>query len=478
MPASNTATSKCPISTVSYDVLREIFLHCIPHAVERYKIPNTRIVLMRLCQVCATWRMVALTFPLLWRRQHLSLTIADSDSFPLEMPATKYAFFLWWRKNLGRLPPFLVLENHPPSSKLSAREKHKLNLHEMISLLDYITSAQELTLDEIFWRRIQQAIDIGYIVNFPNLCTLSYNQVSEVFYVHCSIPEDSTPLLRHLILEADLPYAFSVPPNWCTLTHILVSPWICIPLNSWFSLIRGLPELQWADIAMQIADYESDLIPAMYTHSRLLVLSISIWPLNENNIQDEFSYGRLFFNLQLPVLNVLEVCATDYEAWTDERGMADISNVLKSTPAITRLLLGHHFLSPNSNVDTMIKIIQNATESIWTQASQLAHLQMTMDIKPDKRVLDGFLTAHLLIQSAFTRSKWLDLKNPSCPLRIINLCIDNDCMAKQCTEIRISEFPDVLFELATSFCDEFADANSTIARIAYEGDQLYNYSYI
>ncbi|KAF8180600.1 hypothetical protein BJ912DRAFT_980896, partial [Pholiota molesta] len=71
MPSSRSKHSRRnPISGVPYDVLREIFLHCLPRHRLEIRQPNTTIAPMLLCQICSSWRTVALTSPTLW--SHLS----------------------------------------------------------------------------------------------------------------------------------------------------------------------------------------------------------------------------------------------------------------------------------------------------------------------------------------------------------------------------------------------------------------------
>ncbi|KAF8173120.1 hypothetical protein BJ912DRAFT_820735, partial [Pholiota molesta] len=58
-----------PISTINYDVLKEIFVHCLPeYALARSadEQPNVKIAPLLLCQVCSSWRSVALVSPRLW----------------------------------------------------------------------------------------------------------------------------------------------------------------------------------------------------------------------------------------------------------------------------------------------------------------------------------------------------------------------------------------------------------------------------
>ncbi|KAF8177683.1 hypothetical protein BJ912DRAFT_810716, partial [Pholiota molesta] len=55
-----------PIKQIPYDVLVEIFVHCLPKYPLRNRQPNTTVAPMLLCQVCSSWRMVALTSPTLW----------------------------------------------------------------------------------------------------------------------------------------------------------------------------------------------------------------------------------------------------------------------------------------------------------------------------------------------------------------------------------------------------------------------------
>ncbi|KAF8180596.1 hypothetical protein BJ912DRAFT_829401, partial [Pholiota molesta] len=55
-----------PIGTVPYDVLLEIFGHCLPQDRFNIRQPNTTIAPILLCHICSHWRTIAHASPILW----------------------------------------------------------------------------------------------------------------------------------------------------------------------------------------------------------------------------------------------------------------------------------------------------------------------------------------------------------------------------------------------------------------------------
>jgi hypothetical protein len=118
MPLAS-ASSLSPSRNVFYDVLREIFFHCLPERPLDEFQPNTNIAPILLCHVCSSWRAVALSSPFLWSHLHIKLPLIwdfDDDSHEnselvlvrdFEALACDIEFMRWWRT-----APFLCFGLH------------------------------------------------------------------------------------------------------------------------------------------------------------------------------------------------------------------------------------------------------------------------------------------------------------------------------------------------------------------------------
>lgn len=110
------------------------------------------------------------------------------------------------------------------------------------------------------------------------------------------------------------------------------------------------------------------------------------------------------------------------QIWYDEDIVAELYNVLKSTPAITTLvltddfsLLIHPLLEP---------IVSDCVNPIWNYAKHLEELQLEL-LYPDpavkskaevKEMMDFFVRNMLC-----SGGSWLDLQHPACPIQTITI---------------------------------------------------------
>ncbi|KAF8148493.1 hypothetical protein BJ912DRAFT_832664, partial [Pholiota molesta] len=90
---------------VPYDVLVEIFIHCIPRRPLQIRQPNTTVVPMLLCQICSCWRTIALATPSLW--SHLSFCI-NAQYIDRELGTRAFRqkdldFMMWWKRHQGSM---------------------------------------------------------------------------------------------------------------------------------------------------------------------------------------------------------------------------------------------------------------------------------------------------------------------------------------------------------------------------------------
>lgn len=202
-----------------------------------------------------------------------------------------------------------------PSVRLTVWFKHFPEIHVtqdlaedgMSFLVEYLMSAQYLDLAPFYWRRFQDMIEAGKEFVFPNLHTLAnsgWPDVYPCYYFQNSLPLQSLTVLRRLyIIDATLP-----PRNilglssihWSRLTHIYLCDAV-ITLHIWFSLIRAVPNLQWAYINIRVndlSDFQEDAsLPPECTLPQLSTLCISLRDGDKD--AEPFAFSVLFSGLDL-----------------------------------------------------------------------------------------------------------------------------------------------------------------------------------
>ncbi|KAF8188990.1 hypothetical protein BJ912DRAFT_850978, partial [Pholiota molesta] len=113
MPSSESRSStKSPIGAVPYDVLLDIFVHCLPHDRLEIRQPNMSIAPILLCHICSSWRTVALAAPILWSHLLYRVPVWEMDDYSGRWAflEREIEFIRWWKKNQGLIAPFLRLD--------------------------------------------------------------------------------------------------------------------------------------------------------------------------------------------------------------------------------------------------------------------------------------------------------------------------------------------------------------------------------
>jgi hypothetical protein len=164
-------STRSPIGTVPYDVLLEIFVHCLPRNRLKVRQTKTRIAPMLLCHVCSSWRTVALAARTLWTHLSYYLKARDvHDDRSLKILEDKFKFIQWWKKNQGSTAPFLRLD-------IGIREDdsgiYLTRLGDtMASVMNYVTPAQYLEIGSLLWHEVKAMSGLGDNDTYPNLHTL------------------------------------------------------------------------------------------------------------------------------------------------------------------------------------------------------------------------------------------------------------------------------------------------------------------
>lgn len=126
--------NESPFSNVPYNILKEIFLQCLPEDRLDEPQPSIKITPMILCHVCATRRVVALASVSLWMHLHIRLPILwdDNDNPSIRDSAAlkrDIEVMKWWRTIHSLMTPFLCINVHRISWRESETEVQETNLN-------------------------------------------------------------------------------------------------------------------------------------------------------------------------------------------------------------------------------------------------------------------------------------------------------------------------------------------------------------
>lgn len=425
-------TTRPTATTLPYDILREIFLHCLPDDHLDILQPNSRDPPMLLCYVCSYWRKVALASPSLWSHIYYRLPIRwDIEGRPIIWDLNRFMVDMkilnWWRKNQGSMGPFIRFQFYQERD-IEYKESY-LEGDIMKFFIEYLSSAQYLDVGPFARYLFRQDSASGFPVAAPNLHTLVayYEDVAfaDIFgqtadpTLTLILPFHIASSLRRLSIhfEGNLSrtstHSFS---NWSALTHLSMQKVTMSP-NVWFSLIRGVVHLQWAYFWIAIREDEDDarVHPPRSTLSFLSTLSLQAF--NRRDGHSEFeTLGSLLQDLHLPALHNLTIYV-DVNARNLPHDIMMINTMLKSMPAIRDLILGLNFYPPFD--PSLPSANWQVAEKLSTLASSLTHLQLDMTYtyrQWNDRTLNSILSQWKEILSP---RRWLDLANPTNPIRKI-----------------------------------------------------------
>lgn len=428
MPSSSKPSTTSPITRVSYDVLREIFIHCLPQHPLEDRQPNTTVAPLLLCHICSSWRTVALASASLWLHLSYCLTLDCGENIQSDFVKKDIEFVRWWRLNQGSIAPFL---------SLAIKYKDPRDIQEpagngMQFILEYISTAQYLDLDSFYWARLRERIKAGDEVVFPCLHTLEksgWAGADPFYHVQISISPHAFPMLRRLSLTNDMlrPNSIGqVPIHWSSLTHISFHD-IVIALPDWFSFIRAVPNLQWGNVEIiSYCDPEEYTEPPEYSLTQLSTFGMTF----RHEKYDLAALSMLFANLHLPAVHTLALSWRTTETRNDTT-IAELYTILNSTPAVRTLALGECFFPKVDDRSLASALAIEHVEPIWKYATYLTDLQLELPgpstaeaSKPEVEEVVGILRDIL-----FSEYDWLDLRNPACPIRAVTI-VDNAPMSE------------------------------------------------
>ncbi|KAF8179841.1 hypothetical protein BJ912DRAFT_1127914 [Pholiota molesta] len=212
--------------------------------------------------------------------------------------------------------------------------------------------------------------------------SLNEEDDNELISIHKPIlvPFHIPPTLQRLCIkyvEFELPdTSLNAFTSWSRLTHLSLHDMFMLP-DVWYSLIRGLPNLQWGyfNVFLQLVDDDPE--PSKFILPFLSTLSVTI-DNSAGNVHDD-PIGQLFRNLHLPALHDLSIYV-DADPSELPHVAITINNVLRSAPTITKLTLGLEFLGfygwrPGSDSED---IEWEGVEKISALAPHLTNLLLDM----------------------------------------------------------------------------------------------------
>ncbi|KAF9485219.1 hypothetical protein BDN70DRAFT_680604 [Pholiota conissans] len=445
-------SSKSPISKISNATLREIFLHCLPqYPLENSKEqqPKTTIAPLLLCRICSSWRKVALASTALWSHFSCALTVyEDRDGEEFVLVKKEVEFVRWWRKNQGTTPPLLRLrikatKTQPKSLQRAgaddddedddAKDEEDED-DDAAFLVEYIASAQYLDLDAFYWKRVEEAIEEGNEIAFPNMRTLvkngyDYELDNAPFYGEfiASSPSMLQRISAHrdcLTLEDT-----EIPTNWSALTHMSIRD-SAFSLDFWFALIRAVPNLQWGYFDIRDLEGFEELAssePDECTLPHLSTLCVAFR--DKDEIAEMLDFSTFFKGLHLPAVRTLSLSWFIAGPCFDRDIIGDLYKVLKCTPAVTTLALAECSFDIDDPVAGSAspdgaKKDRKGLEAVWRVVPDLVDLQFVMPQEGTRErtredveeQVDGFMNEIL-----FTGGTWLDLRNHACPIRNVTI---------------------------------------------------------
>jgi hypothetical protein len=437
-----------PITRVPYDIITEIFVHCLPQHRLKHRQPNTTIAPILLCHICSTWRTAALATPTLWSHLHYCLTVgAERNKFEdgdWILRKNQYAFLMWWKNNQGSIAPFLCLDldwkdryefdsdTDSSEPKLDAESELELDGAGMISLFRYISSAQHIETDELFWFMIGEWVGkLGYSIRYPVPRTLIQSEWTgyfDDFYQDqlALVPNRSPSALRHLYCSGQIRlHTLDIPKHWSSLTHValLVSS---MSLPYWHTLIRAVPQLQLGRFRIEVLDDDDYDEPTPCTLAELSTLFITVDQMNDIS-ELGFSFGMLFAALHLPALRDLSLSSK--EAWYDHRALSHIYSALDAARAITTLTLGPSFLALDYDEEYLTRTLPliNDIEPLWSRAPYLVHLRLMAVSSFGSRFQEITKQRRdTLVRNLFHHdNRWLCLHDVACPIRTLTIIDDS-----------------------------------------------------
>ncbi|KAF9480396.1 hypothetical protein BDN70DRAFT_992739 [Pholiota conissans] len=501
---------KTSITDLSPETLTKIFLLCLPEdplARVSEPQPDLTVAPVLLCHVDSSWRALAFKIPRLWKQLRICLNFEfdkDANTLFTRTPAAlarQIEFLEWWVEKQHSVPPYLHIEvkHYPPPDRVDKDGKALPPPKEIVEfspikekhlsfLLDYISSAQYLCVDDVFSTLMLEGRDRNeddLPMTFPNLHTLwtEYLETEPyeddqtaiatihrgLFYLDFLNPilEQNPSTLRRLYLyHAGLT---QLDPNifasWTVLTHIYLNI-DHVYLTTWYAFLRSLPLLTYANfhitndilIGAFIGPPSETILP------RLISLLINVNTEKDVTLEMRNPVVSLLQNVRMPILKELSLHMNRESRWESRHLITELYPILWLTPQLTILSLGHVVL-PNTNPG-----ISGANiEPITRYTPLLTHVYITWHAFLPDGIFREAIDPQRFTEHFFFSHPWLDLSNKNNPVDEVTLNISTIGMPdhldpeeweqakmkllqrSMMTSVKRHEIPNVAFYIAIDF---------------------------
>ncbi|KAF8179427.1 hypothetical protein BJ912DRAFT_642546 [Pholiota molesta] len=118
LPSPTAPSPAHPISALPYEILLDIFIHCLPRYPLLQRQPSSTTAPILLYHICSSWRQLPQASTTLYA--HLSYAFpVVALQFPSSGPVLEWtyefkerdiAFVRWWNAKQGQIPPFLAFK--------------------------------------------------------------------------------------------------------------------------------------------------------------------------------------------------------------------------------------------------------------------------------------------------------------------------------------------------------------------------------
>ncbi|KAJ7126282.1 hypothetical protein C8R44DRAFT_781529 [Mycena epipterygia] len=354
----SSSTTYYPVLTLPAEVTTELFLHCLPllaypHHVRPFanawtylQVRDTGPVLLKLSQVCSSWRDIVNNTPALWA----ALTLYPCDSRPGGISPRDVVRTTTWLARARNCPLTLIMYIKDSSAW---RRRRFFNTFRRSAL-------RLRVLDLFITRRDLKVMAVAPI--FPALERLSLRLQDYCYSVVGPPIEVVAPLLRELVIYELMPRLEVVLP-WAQLTKLTMGQYTTAACFTILSLTPNLTECALSVCSRKEAiSFHYGLPPADTTIvlPRLRVLRL-FGSSGESLLSGQISSADLLDFLQLPALRVLEILDLDPAA---EAGFLTVFLARSAAPFLHTLTL-HQKGGTTLDVGTFALMPQLVRLEIW-----------------------------------------------------------------------------------------------------------------
>ncbi|KAF8952095.1 hypothetical protein BDZ97DRAFT_1880914 [Flammula alnicola] len=415
-----------PAENLPHELLGEIFVMCLPQYHMDHIQPDVAVAPMLLCQVCSTWRTVALTTAKLWAHLHHVFFIAASETTLINrlrkgVRIRDLEFLTWWQGNIGSMAPSIRLEITTLPSWTQLSNRGQIQTREIGDLFTKIfASARYLHVEGYYKCLLQDLLGTDDHLTCSNVDTLimdgtyntdvdnPYHRILDGIGAVVLVPSSKTAL-RRLFVERKRIKILDVKSItvWSYLTHVYMAD-VHLDFSTWFSLIRESTNLRVGQFFFFFERKGSRTPPAFTSLPQLRQLTI----MYESDSREVITAPSLFDNLRLPSLTALRLNPHN------PLSVLELHQMLRSTPALEELHLSCSFPWDQR---TMTNQFPGALDDVEPLSKYVPNLQHLL-LEPISRLHAHSIPIPDFVTGALS-SNWLQLSSPMNTIRKLEFCI-------------------------------------------------------